>query len=167
MTRLAVIASVCLAMIGTAEARPKQARHDSAVLTYCASDGTYRQACTGPEKRIQSQISASGEGVIGGRPSGCPHRYCGCAVSLKVFGRMVEGLNLAANWKRRFPRAHPGPGMVAARSGHVFYIVSMIDADTALAYDPNSGGGKTRIHPRDLRGYTVVNPNGSQVASND
>lgn len=138
---------------------------DSQALTYCPSDQTYRQTCGQAGNRLQSHRTASGVGVIGGRPAGCPHRYCGCAVSLKVFGRQVDGLNLAANWKRRFPRAHPGPGMVAARSGHVFLIVSMIDADTALAYDPNSGGGKTRIHPRELRGYTVVDPNGSRVAS--
>lgn len=159
MTRLiAALAFLCLFYAAPAAATG---------LQYCASDGTYRTACGQPETRILSHPSASGEGVIGRRPAGCPHRYCGCAVSLKVFGRMVDGLNLAANWKRRFPRTSPAPGMVAARSGHVFYIQSMIDANTALAWDPNSGGGKIRIHPRPLQGYTVVDPHGSQVASND
>lgn len=159
---IATTALLCL-FASQADARPKARSAPQAGPT-CVSDNLGRQVCGGAVQRIQSQISASGQGVIGRRPVGCPVRYCGCAVSLKVFGRIVDGLNLAANWKRRFPRAHPGPGMVAARSGHVFYIQAMIDADTALAYDPNSGGGKTRIHPRALRGYTVVDPNGSRVA---
>jgi hypothetical protein len=165
MTRhlLALTALLCL-FASAADARP-MARSSPQESILCVSDNLGRQVCGGAVGRIQSQISASGQGVIGRRPAGCPVRYCGCAVSLKVFGRMVDGLNLAANWKHRFPRAHPGPGMVAARSGHVFYIVSMIDVGTALAYDPNSGGGKTRIHPRALRGYTVVDPNGNRVAS--
>jgi len=99
--------------------------------------------------------------IVGGRPAGCPRRYCGCGVSLKVFGKIIPELNLALNWKRKFPRTSPAPGMVAARSGHVFYIKEVIDNSTVIAYDPNSGGGKTRIHERSLRGYTVVNPHGS------
>lgn len=99
--------------------------------------------------------------IVGGRPAGCPRRYCGCGVSLKVFGKIIPELNLALNWKRKFPRTSPAPGMVAARSGHVFYIKEVIDSGTVIAYDPNSGGGKTRIHERSLRGYTVVNPHGS------
>ena len=157
MRLLALIALACL--VSTATPARSQALG-------CVSDNLGREVCTGPAGRTQSQMATSGEGVIGGRPVGCPRRYCGCAVSLKVFGRMVEGLNLAANWKLRFPRAHPGPGMVAARNGHVFQILAMIDANTALAYDPNSGGGKTRIHARPLRGYVVVNPH-ARVASND
>jgi hypothetical protein len=99
--------------------------------------------------------------IVGGRPAGCPRAYCGCGVSLKVFGKIIPELNLALNWKRKFPRTSPAPGMVAARSGHVFYIKEVIDNSTVIAYDPNSGGGKTRIHERSLRGYTVVNPHGS------
>jgi hypothetical protein len=47
--------------------------------------------------------------VIGGRPSGCPSSYCGCGAALRVFGRVIPELNLAANWLR-FPvhRQHPG-----------------------------------------------------------
>jgi hypothetical protein len=55
--------------------------------------------------------------------------------------------------------------MVAARRGHVFYINSYNGDGTALAYDPNSGGGKTRVHQRSLAGYTVVDPHGSRMAS--
>lgn len=97
--------------------------------------------------------------VIGGRPSGCPHAYCGCSASLKVFGRIVPNLNLAANWLK-FPRAAPASGMVAARHGHVFVIVAVNSDGTVVAHDGNSGRGLTRIHTVSLRGYTVVDPHG-------
>lgn len=95
--------------------------------------------------------------VVGGRPAGCPSSFCGCGASLRVFGRIVPGLNLASNWLR-FPRAAPAPGMVAARRGHVFVLEQHVGGDTWMAYDANSGGRATRIHARSLRGYTVVNP---------
>jgi hypothetical protein len=102
--------------------------------------------------------------VIGGRPRGCPRAYCGCAASLRVFGRIVPGLNLASSWLR-FPRTSPAPGMVAARHGHVFVLESHVEGDTWMAYDGNSGGHATRIHARSLRGYTVVNPRAASYAS--
>jgi hypothetical protein len=97
--------------------------------------------------------------VIGGRPAGCPYAYCGCSVSLRVFGKIIPALNLAANWLR-FPSASPAPGMVAARSGHVFFIESVNSDGTVVAHDGNSGGHLTRIHTVSLRGYRVVNPHG-------
>ena len=61
---------------------------------------------------------ANGNGaIVGGRPSACPHRFCGCEASLYVFGAIRAELNLAANWVRKFPRTEPAAGMVAARSG--------------------------------------------------
>jgi hypothetical protein len=100
--------------------------------------------------------SASGQ-VVGGRPAGCPRSFCGCGASIRVFGRIVPGLNLASNWLR-YPRTAPAPGMVAARRGHVFVLEQHVEGDTWMAYDANSGGRATRIHARSLRGYTVVNP---------
>lgn len=96
--------------------------------------------------------------VVGRRPPGCPQRYCGCALSLKYFGRIVPALNLALNWARRFPRTAPAPGMVAARSGHVMMLKEHRRGPIWLVYDPNSGGGKTRLHERSIAGFTVVNP---------
>lgn len=91
-------------------------------------------------------------------PKGCPHHsFCGCGVSVRVFGHPVRTLYLAANWLR-FPKAQPSPGMVAARYGHVFYIERVIRRDLVLAYDPNSGGHRTRVHVRALAGFRVVNP---------
>ena len=95
--------------------------------------------------------------IVGGRPAGCPHSFCGCAASIRVFGRIVPGLNLASNWLR-FPRTQPAPGMVAARHGHVFVLEQHVSGDVWMAYDGNSGVRATRIHARSLRGYSVVNP---------
>ena len=92
-------------------------------------------------------------------PDGCPRRaFCGCGAALKVFGRHVRSLWLAANWLR-FPPAAPAPGMVAARRGHVFVIEAVVGNGRVLAYDANSGRGKTRHHVRSLAGYSVRNPN--------
>lgn len=107
----------------------------------------------------------AGQGkVIGSRPAGCPHRFCGCALSLKLFGRIVPDLNLAANWKRKFPRTQPRPGAVAARSGHVFQLVQQVSGNRWIVWDPNSGGGKIRIHERRVTGYTFHDPFASRLA---
>jgi hypothetical protein len=107
--------------------------------------------------REVTEVSVGGGQVVGGRPAGCPRSFCGCGASIRVFGRIVPGLNLASNWLR-FPRTAPAPGMVAARRGHVFVLEQHVEGDTWMAYDANSGGHATRIHARSLRGYTVVNP---------
>jgi len=104
-----------------------------------------------------SRVDVSGAQIVSGRPAGCPRSFCGCGAALRVFGRILPGLNLATNWLR-FPRTAPAPGMVAARRGHVFVLEQHIEGDTWMAYDANSGGHATRIHARSLRGYTVVNP---------
>lgn len=91
-------------------------------------------------------------------PSGCPRRlFCGCGAALEVFGKHRRDLWLAAAWLR-FPSASPGPGMVAANRRHVMVIRQMVGPNTALVYDANSGGGKTRLHVRSLAGYSVRNP---------
>ena len=91
-------------------------------------------------------------------PEGCPRvRFCGCGVSLHVFGKRVRDLYLAANW-RRFKPAPPAPGTVAWRYGHVFAVVKVLRHGVVLAYDPNSGRGLTRVHVRRLAGYKVVDP---------
>jgi hypothetical protein len=106
-------------------------------------------------------ISTADATVIGGRPSGCPARYCGCATARKV-GLSGSFWNLAANYKV-LPRTSCAPGMVAARPGHVFVIQSCHGNGTVTAWDPNSGGGKTRIHTRSLAGYSVHNPSGGNA----
>ncbi len=83
--------------------------------------------------------------------------FCGCGVARHIFGSPVRALWLAAAWLR-FPPAAPAPGMVAVRAHHVFAIVAVHSPGVVLAFDPNSGGHRTRIHLRSLAGYRVVNP---------
>jgi hypothetical protein len=87
----------------------------------------------------------SDERVIAGRPSGCPHSFCGCEASLFRFGRIIPELNLASNW-RRFPRAAPATGMAAVRSGHVMILQQHVSGDIWYVHDGNSGGHVTREH---------------------
>jgi hypothetical protein len=95
--------------------------------------------------------------VIGGRPAGCPHAYCGCSASLYLFGRIIPALNLAANWLK-FPRAHPAPGMVAARRHHVFVLLRHVTGHRWFVHDGNSGRHLTREHVRSIAGYVIVDP---------
>lgn len=103
-----------------------------------------------PRQRVAATVVA--------HPQGCPARlFCGCGAAVRVFGRPVRDLWLAANWFR-FPRATPASGMVAVRRHHVFVLESHIGGDTWLAYDANSGRRLTRIHARSIAGFTIVNP---------
>ncbi|MBN8974216.1 MAG: hypothetical protein J0H32_01635 [Rhizobiales bacterium] len=102
--------------------------------------------------------------MIGARPAGCPHRFCGCALSLKFFGRIIPRFNLAAHWLT-LPRALPASGMVAARRGHVFMLERHVGGQRWLVWDPNSGGGKIRRHVRSIAGFAIVDPRGSKVAA--
>lgn len=113
----------------------------------------------GPSKKLRVHYRTFRAGVIGGRPAGCPSRFCGCGASIHLFGRIIPTLNLAANWLR-FPRAAPAPQMVAARRGHVFVLKQHIAGATWLVHDSNSGGRRTRVHPRSISGYVIVNPHG-------
>jgi hypothetical protein len=99
----------------------------------------------------------------GARPAGCPRRYCGCAMSIRVFGRKIPRLYLAANWLR-FPRARPRPGIVAARRGHVMQLLVHVTGHRWRVYDPNSGRGLTRIHVRSVRGFAFVDPTAQRYA---
>lgn len=109
-----------------------------------------------PRERLAVAAYDRGQ-IIGGRPSGCPHAFCGCEASLYLFGKIIPNLNLAANWLR-FPRTSPAPRMAAARHGHVMVLVEHKGGDNWLVHDGNSGSHRTRLHVRSLRGFTVVNP---------
>ncbi len=97
--------------------------------------------------------------VVGGRPDGCPHAYCGCEASRYVFGKVRPELNLASNWMR-FPRTKPAPGMAAVRNHHVMVLMSHAGGNDWLVHDGNAGEGKTREHVMSISGYVVVNPTG-------
>jgi hypothetical protein len=106
---------------------------------------------------------AGGERIVGRRPAGCPHAFCGCEASIYLFGHIIPELNLAANW-RRFPRAAPSPGMAAVRSGHVMILERHVGGDIWYVHDGNSGGHVTREHPRSIAGYTIVDPGSGSTA---
>jgi len=95
-------------------------------------------------------------------PAGCPKiAFCGCGLSVRLFGKPIRDLFLASNWARKFRRAFsPEAGMAAVKRGghHVFGLLHHIAGDTWMVYDANSGHHQTRIHPRSIRGYIIVDP---------
>jgi hypothetical protein len=96
--------------------------------------------------------------IIGARPAGCPHAYCGCGLR-KYLGLSDKRLNLARNWARLFPHeTAPRAGLAAVRSGHVMYIEGRSNDGQWIVRDYNSGGGLSRIHERSVRGYVFVDP---------
>jgi hypothetical protein len=102
--------------------------------------------------------------IIGSRPDGCPHSYCGCGLR-KYLGLSDKRLNLAHNWARLFPHeGAPGAGLAAVRAHHVMYLESSAGNGQWMVRDYNSGGGLSRLHVREVRGYTLVNPH-AQVAA--
>ncbi len=161
MTRITAAAFACAVVVIMTPGESK-------ALTYCAADQTYRQTCSGSVQPTGGAPRGSISGRVVAHPAGCPRRlFCGCATAVKVFGKPVRSLYLARNWLR-FPRTSPAAGMVAFRSrkggGHVAYIKEYLGAGMAVLYDPNSGGGRTRVHTRSIAGWIVVNPHASQVA---
>ena len=186
-------AFIAVLLAHPAEARHRHHRqHKQPVIQVndavgCSQDNNGRTICLGPVATVAHAVSTTAayavathqhrryarisysvddtlERIVGGRPARCPYAYCGCGTSLHIFGRIIPELNLAANW-RRFQSASCGPGMAAWRWGHVFAIESCNGDGTVVAYDSNSGGHRTRIHTISLRGYHIVNPQLSRLAS--
>ncbi len=167
MTR-ALLAFVALCFVATtADARPRHTRPAVSESIYCPKDQTYRQTCGETVTRastLRNQTANGNEAVIiGGRPSGCPRKYCGCGAA-RYLGLTDKRLNLAWNWARLFPRARAGAGMAVVWRHHVALIVEMVGPKEARLRDYNSGGGLSRVHVRSIAGAVVVNPH-SQVAS--
>jgi hypothetical protein len=172
---LFIIAILSIAATATAEATPKK---KTPALIVCNERGCSDHL---PSVRAQAQtqaraqtrqaarandIDANGNTVIvGRRPDGCPHRYCGCEASLYLFGEIRRDLNLASNWIRKFARTEPARGMVAARSGHVMVLMHHVEGKEWMVHDGNSGGGRTREHVRSIAGYVIVDPHSSRTAS--
>jgi hypothetical protein len=134
-----------------AEARPHHYHHYQ-----------YRHQYLGSMAMVVGGIQDNGR-IIGGRPSGCPHAFCGCEASLYRFGRIIPQLNLASNW-RRFPRTSPATGMAAVRSGHVMILQQQVSGNIWTVHDGNSGGHVTREHPVSIAGYTIVDPGSGSTA---
>jgi len=164
MISLAVILSI--GNSAPANAQPKHASHQHgqtiSIPIVCNRLGCSDRAHPGRVKRPRV-LDANGNRVVGRRPAGCPHAFCGCEASLYLFGKIRPNLNLASNWLREFPRAMPAPGMVAARRHHVMVLMRYVGGKNWLVHDGNSGGGLTREHVMSIRGYTIVDPHGSRL----
>ena len=116
------------------------------------------------QAKVSKKIDANGN-IVGSRPAGCPHEFCGCEASLYLFGAIHTELNLASNWIRRFRRTLPGPGMAAVRNHHVMILISHAGGRDWLVHDGNSGGGLTRDHVRSISGYVIVDPQSARLAT--
>lgn len=132
-----------------------------------AAAKTQTKVAAAPPVRAK-QVAAIDPQIVA-HPDGCPRRlFCGCGAAKRlkeVWGIIVEKpreLWLAANWYR-FPRSAPAPGTVAVRRHHVYVIEAYLGDGKVLAYDANSGGGKTRIHVRSIAGYAIVKPSGTAL----
>jgi hypothetical protein len=53
--------------------------------------------------------------------------------------------------------------MAAVRNHHVFVLIRQVDGSNWLVHDGNSGRGLTREHVRSIKGYTVVDPQGTPI----
>jgi hypothetical protein len=176
---LALSASILTTMtIGEAQARKHHShiRHHHTRIVKENSDFhqggkvicDQRYLATCDERGFDEDVSPIGDrrtGVYGAsrivsHPAGCPRtRFCGCGAALRLFGKAIrEGTYAVAAYWLHLPRAEPAPGMAAANHRHVFVIEKVINRNTVVAYDANSGGHLTRIHVRSLAGYKVVNP---------
>lgn len=182
MNRSSIMAAFFILLFVNLFAHPAQAyrlknRHSAAAAVGpCVLTNEGKRICGPVAARRGGAVDANGNRtvrvanadngtIIGGRPAGCPHAYCGCGLR-KYLGLADKRLNLASNWARLFPRvAGPGPGVVAVRSGHVMYIERAVGDGQWLVRDYNSGGGLSRLHVRSVRGYTFVNPR-AMVAKN-
>lgn len=175
MTLRSFMAALAVFMLVVALAHPAEAKRTIhsriaaatnavAIASSVRCDDRYPATC-GATQAKRNATAPVGAGVVGSRPSGCPHRFCGCEASLYLFGTIRADLNLASNWARKFPRAAPAPRMAAVRNHHVMILVSHVSGSDWLVHDGNSGGGLTREHVRSIDGYTIVDPSGGRVAS--
>jgi hypothetical protein len=165
MKRLFVAIAVLCALGSAAEARRSGFHHHrmdrngppvNAAWFSESDDPRYPKLTSGPPNGFTGH-EVSGYQIVP-HPKGCPIRLsCGCIASVRIFGHSVRHLWPARAWYR-FQRAHPAPGMVAVRQHHVFVLERYIEGSLWEVFDGNSGGHLTRIHPRDISGWTIVNP---------
>jgi hypothetical protein len=171
MIRLSIVGAPIALLLACLLVHPAEAQHRKGhPSSGCTLTNDGRQIC-GPAYRAGRARAMDANGnrvvrmvdagtIIGGRPADCPRAYCGCGLR-KYLGLSDKRLNLASNWARLFPRA-PGPraGLAAVRNHHVMYIEGSAGNGQWLVRDYNSGGGLSRLHVRDVRGYIFVNPRG-------
>jgi hypothetical protein len=153
-------AILSIATMTAADAKPRHG-HERQIRISAKLIGCNERGCSDQGSAATHVTDANGNAIIGGRPAGCPHAFCGCEASRYLFGRIRAELNLASNWLTQFPRTSPAPGMAAVRNHHVMVLMSHVGGNNWLVHDGNSGGGLTRDHVRSITGYTIVNPRGA------
>jgi hypothetical protein len=157
MYRLILATLITLFMVNTADARrvrQVQQPIQNTFIDFTGTSGFFFHT----QQQASGRLREYGNVQMLAHPSGCPSRaFCGCGAAVAVFGTPRRDLWLAAAWLR-FPRTSPASGMVAARRGHVFVLRQHIQGNVWMVEDYNSGGRKSRIHPRSISGYTIVNP---------
>ena len=179
MNRFTNMGAAIALLLATLVAQPAEAYHSRRHHSYsrqaggCSYTNDGRQVCGGAIANRTAAFDATGNRavlaadagtIIGSRPSGCPHSYCGCGLRMYL-GLSDLRLNLASNWARLFPHeSAPRAGLAAVRSGHVMYIEAAAGNGQWLIRDYNSGGSLSRVHVRDVRGYAFVNPH-AQLAT--
>lgn len=104
--------------------------------------------------------------VIGGRPSGCPHAYCGCGLA-RYLGLTDRALNLAWEWARRFPHTFAHAGAVAVRHHHVMLLEAHVEGSRWLVRDFNGGRHLSWLHVRSVNGFIFVSPNRRQASADN
>lgn len=160
----AAVAALLAVSVSPAEARPRSA---PVAVSYDQDGHTFGRAIAAITAVVvavrragrSAGYSARNATIIGGRPLGCPHAYCGCGASIYAFGRIIPKLNLAANWGRYFPHISARVGAAAYRAHHVVIIIGGSDGAWRV-HDSNSGGHQTRIQTLSLVGYRFVDLSG-------
>jgi hypothetical protein len=132
----------------------------------CSHRAEHRQEIRLRSARARVQLDANGNSgsIIGGRPGGCPHNYCGCGLRMYL-GISDKRFNLAWNWAKFFPRTSARAGAAAVRRGHVMLLESQVSGSVWIVRDYNSGSGLSRIHERDVRGYIFVDPRAGKMVA--
>ena len=132
--RLLGLSAGCLALANCANGNTSSRVDRNSIAMTTTADvryGHHRKIRTADQASIQyvADTTNSRATVVGGRPTDCPRSFCGCEASHYLFGHVRADLNLAFNWKRKFPRTSPAPGMAAVRNHHVFVLMSHADGN--------------------------------------
>lgn len=86
------------------------------------------------------------------RPSGCPHRWCGCFHRMQVGSDPGPAYNLARNWANWGTDAGgPGVGVTVVWRHHVGMIVGRDERGQWIVKSGNDGNA-VRERPRSLAG---------------
>jgi hypothetical protein len=113
-----------------------------------------------PQNTVQPQLLGrlDRSSVMLAHPSGCPRvAFCGCGAATAVFGSPRRDLWQARAWYK-FPRAQAASGNAIVRAHHVAILREHVSGSVWMVEDYNSGGHQSRMHARDISGFTVVNP---------